>query len=142
MLNSRDLSTLHSTVAAKARSMKQRCADAGIDIIFTSTYRDDESQAAIYAQGRTTPGDIVTNAKPGESWHNWRCAFDIVIVRNGKAVWSTKDPAWKQVGEIGESCGLEWAGRWKGRLQEMAHFQYTAGLKLADFRAGKNLPAA
>lgn len=39
---------------------------------FTITYghRSNEEQAALYAQGRTTPGAIVTWAKPGESKHN------------------------------------------------------------------------
>lgn len=39
---------------------------------FTVVYghRSNEEQAALYAQGRTTPGPIVTWAKPGESKHN------------------------------------------------------------------------
>ena len=114
--------------------------DAGIDLIVTSTYRDLESQAALFAQGRTKPGQIVTNARPGQSWHNWRCAFDVVPIRNGKPVWSTTGPdgaLWRKVGELGESVGLEWAGRWTGKLREFAHFQYTGGLTLADLQSGK-----
>jgi len=41
-------------------------------------------------------------------------------------------------GEIAESVGLEWAGRWT-KFKEMAHCQYTGGLTLADFQAGKTL---
>ena len=61
-------------------------------------------------------------------------------MRNGKPVWGTiaaNDVAlWAQVGVLGEKYGFEWAGRWKS-FREMPHFQYTAGLKLADFKAGK-----
>jgi len=114
-------------------------AQAGIDLLVTSTYRDFASQTALYAQGRTTPGRVVTNAKAGQSMHNFRIAFDVVPLRFGKPVWGTsgKDgKLWAQLGAIGESVGLEWAGRWI-RFKEYAHFQYTGGLTLADLQAGK-----
>ena len=110
----------------------------GINLLVTSTYRDNDSQAALYAQGRTTPGNIVTNAKAGESYHNYRCAVDVVPLVNGKAVWNTSGEdgkLWEKVGEIGEKNGLEWAGRWKS-FKEMAHFQYTGGLTLAQLKEG------
>lgn len=142
MINSRKIEDLHPTVQAKARAFEAACDAEGIDILFTSTYRDKESQNALYAQGRTVRGKIVTNAKGGQSFHNWRVAFDIVPLRNGKAVWSTTGEdgkLWAKIGAIGERCGLEWAGRWK-TFKEMAHFQYTEGLMLKDFQAGRHLP--
>lgn len=138
MINSRNIESLLPIVAEKARSMLLACAADGLDIIVTSCYRDNESQAMLYAQGRTTPGKIVTNARPGESWHNHRCAFDVVPIRNGKPVWGTAGAdleLWMRVGEIGESVGLEWAGRWK-RFREFPHFQYTGGLTIAQLQAG------
>jgi peptidoglycan L-alanyl-D-glutamate endopeptidase CwlK len=139
MINSRSLTELHPKVANLAMSFVQKCDDAGIDLLITSTYRDHESQNELYAQGRTKPGKIVTNARGGQSWHNWRCAMDVVPLRNGKPVWDASDPVWKQVGAIGESVGLEWSGRWAGKLKETAHFQYTGGLTLADLQSGKVL---
>lgn len=142
MINSRDLNELHPVVKSKAESLLKLAKQQNIDLVITSTYRDDESQAALYAQGRTKPGLIVTNAKPGQSWHNWRCALDVVPIRNGKPVWGTTGldgDLWRKVGEIGESVDLEWAGRWTGKLREMAHFQYTGGLTLADFQSGKTM---
>jgi len=142
MINSRKLEDLNTEARRRAERFILACKDAGIDVLVTSTYRDNEAQNALYAQGRTKPGAIVTNAKAGQSWHNWRCAFDVVPIRYGKPVWGTtgKDgDLWRQVGEIGESCGLEWAGRWTGKLKEMAHFQYTNGLTLADFQNGRVL---
>jgi peptidoglycan L-alanyl-D-glutamate endopeptidase CwlK len=143
MVNSRDINALHPVVAAKVRKFIEACQAAGIDLLVTSTYRDMESQAQLYAQGRTTPGKIVTNAKPGQSFHNFRIAVDVVPLVNGKPVWGTSGEdgkLWEKVGAIGESCGLEWAKRWKS-FPELAHFQYTGGLKLADLQAGKTFVA-
>ena len=139
MINSRSLTELHPKVANLAMSFVQKCDDAGIDLLITSTYRDHESQNELYAQGRTKPGKIVTNARGGQSWHQWRCAFDVVPLRNGKCVWDSADPVWKEVGAIGESVGLEWGGRWGGKLKDYPHFQYTGGLTLADLQNGKVL---
>lgn len=144
MINSRNLDDLHPAVRSKAQAFIAACAAAGIELLVTSTYRDSESQDALYAQGRTVPGNRVTNARGGYSWHNWRCALDVVPLRNGKPVWSTDGAdgqLLRQVGEIGESCGLEWAGRWE-TFREYAHFQDTGGLTMADFRAGKTMGAA
>lgn len=141
MINSRKIEDLHPIVKVKAEQFIKKCDEAGIDLLVTSTYRDNESQAELYAQGRTKPGKIVTKAKPGQSWHNWRVAFDVVPLRNGKPVWGTSGPdgiLWETIGKIGESVGLEWAGRWK-TFKEFAHFQYTGGLTLKDFQSGKNL---
>jgi peptidoglycan L-alanyl-D-glutamate endopeptidase CwlK len=139
MINSRKIDDLHPKVAIMCKKFIAECDKQDIDILITSTYRDGESQTALYAQGRTKPGNIVTNAKAGQSFHNWKCAFDVVPLRNGKPVWGTngKDlELWNKVGAIGESVGLEWAGRWK-RFREFPHFQFTGGLTLADFQAGK-----
>lgn len=137
MINSRNIDDLLPPAAARCRQFIRRCADAGIDVIITSTYRDHASQAALYAQGRTQPGRRVTNAKPGQSYHNWRVAFDFAPIVNGKIHWHDS-ATFSRCGEIAESCGLEWAGRWT-KFRELAHCQYTAGLTLADFQAGKTL---
>lgn len=141
MTNSRSLDDLNPLVRKLAIRFIERCKAEGIDILVTSTYRDAESQNLLYAQGRTAPGRKVTNAKAGQSWHNWRVAFDVVPLRNGKPVWNTSGDdlkLWQQVGTIGVTCGLEWAGNWK-TFQEFPHFQFTGGLTLADMQAGKQL---
>lgn len=135
MINSRKIEDLHPKVAAMCQAFVEKCKAEGIDVLITSTYRDFESQNAIYAQGRTKPGKKVTNAKAGKSWHNWRVAFDFVPIVHGKAQWNDT-ATFVRCGEIAESCGLEWAGRWK-TFKEMAHCQYTGGLTLAQFNAGK-----
>lgn len=127
---SRKIEDLHPALQDTARQFLQEAQLAGIDALITCTYRSWDEQADLYAQGRTKPGKIVTNAKPGHSKHNYRLpdgtpaseAFDVVPVRGGKAIWNAEDPAWQELGRIGEALGLEWAGRWK-RMREYPHFQ-------------------
>ena len=138
MINSRDLNDLLPAVRVRVEKMIAECKAVGIDLLVTSTYRDNASQDALYAQGRTTPGKVVTNARAGQSFHNYRCAVDVVPLRNGKPVWDTKDQAWQTIGRIGKAAGLEWAGDWK-RFKEFPHFQYTTGLTLAQLQAGAKI---
>jgi peptidoglycan LD-endopeptidase CwlK len=143
MIDSRDLKELHPTVAAMAANLIKQCKTAGITLLVTSTYRDFESQNALYAEGRTTSGCCVTRAKAGQSFHNFRAAFDVVPLREGKPIWHTSGAdasLWQQIAAIGKSCGLSWGGDWTS-LKDMLHFQYTAGLTLQDFQMGKTLPA-
>lgn len=137
MINSRDIKELHPKVADLCQLFLDKCKEQGIDVIITSTYRDKESQQALYDQGRTKPGNIVTKAKPGQSFHNWRVAFDFVPIVNGKAQWNDIS-LFKKCGEIAKFIGLEWAGDWKS-FKEYAHCQYTSGLTLKDFQEGKNI---
>jgi peptidoglycan L-alanyl-D-glutamate endopeptidase CwlK len=135
VINSRAVEDLLPIVQPLAKLFLSNCAEDGIDTILTSTYRDRASQTALYAQGRTTPGRIITNAKPGESFHEYRVAFDFVPIVNGKAIWG--DPKiFARCGSIAKGIGLEWAGDWKS-FKEFAHCQYTGGLTLADLKAGK-----
>jgi len=138
MVNSRNLNDLVPSARIRAEKFIEACNRAAIDILITSTYRDNDSQAALYAQGRTAPGRIVTNAKPGQSFHQYRCAFDFVPLVNGKPNWSNLK-LFEVCGEIAESVGLEWAGRWKS-FKELAHCQYTGGLTLVDLQHGKEIP--
>ena len=137
MINSRSLDDLAPPVKQRAEAFIAAAKAKGIDLLVTSTYRDSESQTALYNQGRTTPGNVVTKAKAGQSWHNWRCALDVVPLVNGKAIWDDQ-AMWKQVGEIGKSCGLEWAGDWV-TFKEFPHFQYTGGMTLAQLQQGAKI---
>ena len=138
MINSRSLDDLLPTVKERVEKFLSSAKDAGIDLLITSTYRDNTSQNVLYAQGRTTPGKKVTNAKAGQSWHNYRCAVDVVPVVAGKPRWDVKDEVWQQVGALGKAAGLEWAGDWK-KFKEYPHFQYTGGLTLAQLQLGAKI---
>ncbi len=95
--------------------------EAGIDYIITCTFRSQEEQTELYAQGRTKPGPKVTWTL--SSRHTKRTAFDIVLITNGKPDWNKANPNWVKAGEIAESVGLEWGGRWPKKKQDYPHFQ-------------------
>jgi len=127
---SRLLSDCHPDLQLAYVKFVSGMKNANIDFIVTCTYRGDDEQNALYSQGRTAPGNIVTCAKAGQSAHNitredgspLSCAFDIVIMDNGKCVWSATDPRWEVAGHIGLSCGLQWGGDWRA-FREYPHFE-------------------
>lgn len=124
-INSKSINDLESEVSILAEQLIQKCNAIGIQILITSTYRNFTAQNALYAQGRTKPGKVVTKAKAGQSYHNWRIAFDVVPIRGGKPVWGTSGEdgkLWQTIGKIGTELGLEWAGNWK-TFKEFPHFQ-------------------
>jgi peptidoglycan L-alanyl-D-glutamate endopeptidase CwlK len=138
MINSRKIEDLLPPVRERVERFLAACKEEGIDILITSTYRDNESQNALYAQGRTKPGIKVTNARAGQSFHNYRCAVDVVPMKNGKPIWNAKDPVWQDIGRLGKAAGLEWAGDWV-RFKEFPHFQYTGGVSLAQLQKGATI---
>lgn len=128
---SRKIEDLHPVVADIAAEFLQQCEDSGIHVILTATLRTFAEQDDLYAQGRTKPGKIITNAKGGDSMHNYGIAFDCAPVVDGQAVWNDMD-LWEKIAAIGEALGLVWGGRWK--MRDLPHFQHTAGQTLEQIR--------
>lgn len=127
---SRALSDLHPVVQQKAQQLLAQAQAQGVTVIITSTLRSFPEQTALYAQGRTTPGKIVTNAKAGQSWHNFGLAFDVVPVVNGAAVWDATSPLWEVIGKIGQSLGLKWGRDFP--KPDRPHFEYHPSLTLTE----------
>ena len=138
MINSRSLDELISPAKMRVEKFIELCKENQIDLLVTSTYRDFESQTALYNQGRKTEGKIVTNANAGDSFHNYRCAVDVVPLLNGKPEWDGFNSIWAKVGALGKEAGLEWAGDWL-KFKELAHFQYTGGKTIAQLKAGEQI---
>ena len=88
----------------------------------TSGYRSMEAQAALYAQGRTAPGRIVTKAKPGQSSHNFGMAMDYVPVVGGHRTYNVKWKWWLKMGLAARAAELAWGGWWL-RLQDRPHVE-------------------
>lgn len=133
-LNAQRLARVHPRLAALALRMVDLCAAAGVGVLITQGLRTWEEQDELYAQGRSKPGDIVTKAKGGQSWHNFGLAFDIVVLDSlSKADWDTAHPGWRQAAAVGKSLGLEWGGDWKS-FKDLPHFQLVNGLTLARCR--------
>lgn len=93
--------------------------------IITDGYRDDDEQAELYAQGRTTPGPIVTYKLPGQSKHNRTPAqaLDIGFLnRNGQLDWN---PAiFQEFAQLVKKAngGVKWGGDWPD-WKDRPHFE-------------------
>ena len=135
------LATSYPSFARKAarllESARAHFQAKGQDVGIHFAFRSFETQAALYAIGRTVRLDEkpVTKAKPGLSYHNYGIAIDIVFDGDISKIgmqwsWDDKLP-WQELGEIGEAHGFEWAGRWQ-HFTEMPHFQITGGMKERD----------
>ena len=123
---SRKIEDLVPAMQEKARAFAAEMASAGVPFIFTCTRRTAEEQAELYARGRTKPGPKVTWTL--KSRHIDGEAFDIVICKAGVPEWDVKVdvdedgiPDYTEAGQIGESIGLVWGGRW--RTPDFPHFQ-------------------
>lgn len=116
---------LKAKVARLANAFIIACKAQGEDIRITEGYRSFERQNELYAQRPK-----VTNAKGGESFHNFNVAFDVIFTKTGYK------GKWKKVGEIGVGLGLEWGGNFKS-IKDNPHFQYLAGYTLKDFQNNK-----
>lgn len=149
---SRSIDKLSKETAAKARQIETFCAVRGVTLLIYCTLRTLQEQAKLFRQSRTTAqiqeqtdwylrhgfdyladilqnvgpqyGPHVTNAAPGESWHNYAMAFDAVPLIGGKAAWSYDDfkELWDIYGEGIRANGMYWAGDWKG-FREFPHAQ-------------------
>jgi peptidoglycan L-alanyl-D-glutamate endopeptidase CwlK len=107
----------------------------GVMCRFTHTLRTIKEQNDLYAKGRTIKGQIVTNAKGGQSFHNYGLAIDIVLIIDGKATWDRgKDfdrdgqPDFMEVVKIFKKYGWEWGGDW--HFKDYPHFQKSFGLTI------------
>lgn len=119
------------------RLAKATAATFGCDYVAISGNRSWEEQNALYAQGRTKPGRIVTNARGGYSDHNFRIALDYGVFR-GKAYLDETEPA--TAAKVHAACavharklGLDWGGDWKS-LKDLPHFEVSTGLTMAAKR--------
>ena len=125
--SSRDITDLHPELAKRwlemAEAFKQKHPSLPQPFL-TQTYRSAEDQNADYAKGRTVPGKIVTNAKAGQSLHNFypALAFDVAFKdANGHVSW--QQDLFNKLGAIGQSVGLGWGGAWHGTFHDYPHFE-------------------
>ena len=114
------IASLQPAMQPLARALVQKAALNGIKIKIISGLRTYDEQDALYSQGRTAPGNIVTNAKGGYSNHNFGIAFDVGVFEG--AAYLSDSPKYKAVGILGMELGLEWGGNWK-TMADQPHFQ-------------------
>lgn len=118
---SRNINELHPRLQLKASQLKEACEKQNVYILFSECLRTIAEQDALYAQGRTAPGSIVTNAKGTtySSQHQWGIAIDFYLDMDIDGDGSKLDDAFNnstklfnKVGSIAKEIGLGWGGDW------------------------------
>lgn len=138
---------LHPVVAEKKDRLIAQAEDKGIHVVITQDFRSIEEQDALYEKGRSTAGNIVTNAKGGESYHNFGLAIDFALLSiDGQIIWDMKYDGngngradWMEVVDIAKDLGFEWGGDWK-QFKDYPHFQMDFGLSIRELQRGKRPP--
>lgn len=132
------LKLVHPALAAKVRQMADMLAAEGIVIRVTQGLRTYAEQDAIYQQGRTTPGPIVTKAQAGSSYHNYGLAIDFCVGIPGSDPWQPDwkvteaqgvRPTWARAIKVGKSLGMV-SGSDFTSIKDYPHLQMTGNLPM------------
>ncbi|XID96233.1 M15 family metallopeptidase [Paenibacillaceae bacterium WGS1546] len=138
---------LHPVVAMNMDRLIADSAKIGIGIRITDGFRSVEEQDALYRQGRTADGPIVTQVKGGQSYHNYGLAIDFALeLPDGQVIWDldydgngngTSD--WMEVVEIAKKLGFSWGGDWEG-FPDYPHLQMDFGYTIGELQRGWRPP--
>ena len=125
---------LHPKIRCAVKNfINQVESEMGIKLRVIQGLRTYAEQNALYAQGRTTAGSIVTKAKGGQSNHNFGLAIDVAEIKNGKIDWSEQEKILPKIAPIGKKWGFSWGGDWKSIIDK-PHFEMTFGKSLSELR--------
>jgi peptidoglycan L-alanyl-D-glutamate endopeptidase CwlK len=129
----RNLRTLHLEAQRAARVFLAAFAHEAYVVRILSGTRTYAEQDALFEQGRSLPGKIVTRARGGESNHNFGIAWDIGIFIDGK--YATGSAPYKTAAPIAlaATVGVEWGGNWE-TFPDQPHYQLRTGLELKEVR--------
>jgi|SRR6267378_272089 len=105
-------------------------ADPPVTIRVVQGLRTWEEQAALYDQGRSKPGKIVTDAPAGHSYHNFGLAVDCVPMMPLGPDWNRGHPVWQRMIAVGQKVGLTEGALWRS-FPDWPHFQLTGSLPLS-----------
>lgn len=138
---------LHPIVEAKKEELIAEASKLKIDILITDGFRSHEAQDALYEQGRSSAGPIVTYARGGESFHNYGLAIDFALrTKKGKVIWDMEYDGnkngkadWHEVVEIAKRLGFSWGGDWKG-FKDYPHLQMDFGYSIRELDRGHRPP--
>lgn len=130
---------LHPAIVADVIAILEDCAQKDIGIRITQGIRSYDEQDALYQQGRSMDGPLVTNARPGFSWHNYGLAFDFcLLLKNKEVTWNRNvdfnedgKADWMQVVKIAKRHGFEWGGDWT-TFKDYCHFQKRFDMTIDD----------
>jgi peptidoglycan LD-endopeptidase CwlK len=120
------LKLVHPELSLRAYKLDGLLTPDGIHIRVVRGLATSAEQEAIYEQGRTAPGVIVTNAKPGYSAHNFGYAFDASPDDPNFPAWhpdwNARDGRWKDLLAKALQCGLAEGALWRSVQPDCPHF--------------------
>jgi peptidoglycan L-alanyl-D-glutamate endopeptidase CwlK len=114
MINNPRLKKVHPKLAEKAQRIIDLAKADGIELLVTQGLRTFAEQDALFKKRPK-----VTNARGGQSMHNYGLAVDFAVMVNGKISWDEK--LYKPIGKYADTVGLEWGGNW--RFRDLPHVQ-------------------
>jgi hypothetical protein len=123
------LEKVHLELKKRVSKLLAALAKQSLDVRVVQGLRTFAEQDALFAQGRTKPGKKVTNARGGQSNHNYGLAVDLCPFTNGKADWENIG-AFNTIGSEAKKQKLEWGGDWK-KIVDRPHVQL-AGLSVKE----------
>lgn len=124
------INLLHPQIREEVRRLVNECNKAltiHSQMRIVQGLRTFAEQDDLYAQGRTKTGSKVTNARGGQSYHNYGLAIDFCLILDGKEVsWDTvKDfdqdgvADWLEVARIFQREGYKWGKA----FNDLPHFE-------------------
>jgi len=126
------IDTLHPLIRAEVQTLVDKINSSvlkgNVKMVVTQGLRTFAEQDKLYAQRPK-----VTNAKGGQSIHNYGLAFDFCLADGGKLIWDTnkdfdgdKIPDWMEVVKVFKDAGYAWGGDFKS-IVDKPHFEKTFG---------------
>lgn len=104
------LNDVHPELARRVRQLAELLS---FPIIVTQGLRTWATQDALYAQGRTAEGKVVTDAPGGHSMHNFGLAVDLAPTDGSGVDWNGKDAKWDEMLAKAPSVGLAEGAQWR-----------------------------
>lgn len=122
-----------------ARQFLVACKPFPYTVKILSGGRTYAEQTEIYAQGRTKPGKVVTNAPAGSSNHNFGIAFDVGIFSGSKyftGATKIENDAYLALRKLTKPAvlDLDWGGDWKSS-KDYPHYELHTGMSIKQVRA-------
>ncbi len=128
------LNLLHPKARPIFQHFIEQCETAyNVTIRIVQGLRTFAEQDALYAQGRTKPGKIITFAKGGQTYHCYGAAVDLLIIENGKGNWNFDYTRLLHF----MPAGMVWGGSFSN-LKDLDHFELKFGLNWRDMLAKYN----
>ncbi len=130
-INAAKLAGVCPALQSRGQKFIEAAAADGVIVQIVQGLRTFAEQDELFKKGRTKPGKRVTNARGGQSNHNFGLALDFAPVVGGKVSWDEK--LYRPFGKWAAAAGLSWGGNWT-KFKDLPHVEYLKGHSLAQIQ--------